>query len=570
MMSIVKQSNNIYKGMANGLCKLGVLTLASTLTIPAMAQMDNTVEVETSVTPVVKDANKINVLPEVVESNAKHNKVNYSTAMMQTKKYMFTPVDMMSAESSGKGANKGFVSLGAGLPGAVDLRGAYGFNISRNDVLGIHASLGGFNGNADNKDIGNGTDYKSRFYTTKAGVDYTHKYAHGLSELFVKFNLESQVFNYQWPFSSLTDKQHNSLGGVSVGTTDYKVESFRISGMFGYDFFNQKYLTNYGDKYSEGMIHADVDLGYYINEENSLNVDLGLVNSSYSTDGVKGYTHGHIVPYYKFEDYDMSLKIGLFVGSNGVAPDLRIDYRLSEYVNVYAQAVGYDGETGFKVFNALHPYFVLPSYTSTGSDYKIETEFHKIDGKIGLRFRTEKGWAGDINLGYDKTDNRAELTPIVDNANFAAPEVRFVDGGRFYVNLDINYNYEDKLKFSLNNQFNSWSVDKKMKNTVIKTRPVIDMDWNVDFRITKGLFAGVDWKLQSYSKPEKKVAGNSFVSYYERPVTCDFGLNAHYTFSPVPLSIYFNVDNLFNTKYDRFYGYRSIGTNFMAGVALTF
>jgi hypothetical protein len=554
--------------MTNGLSRLGAIVLSSMLAIPAMAQMDNTVEVETSVTPIVKDANKINVLPEIVESQAKHYDVNYSTAMMQTKKYVFTPVDMMAAETMGSGAGKGFVSAGGGMPGTLDLRGAYGFDLSRNDVLGVRISCGGFNGKATNKDLApKGSNYKSRFYTTRGGVDYTHKYAHGLSELFIKLGLESQVFNYQFPFSTETDKQRNSLGNVSIGTTDYRVDDFRISGDFGYSFFNQNHLTNLTDKYSESQIHLNTDLGYYFNEENSLNVDFGILNSSYGMDGVKGYTHAHVLPYYKFDDYDMTLKLGAYIGANGVAPDLRIDYRLSEFVNIYAHAIGYDGETGLKSFNALHPYSFLPKVA--GTDYKIKTEFHQIDARLGLRFRSETGWAGDINAGYDKVKNRAELTPI--STASPAPYITFVNGNRFYANLDLAYNFEDVVKIDLKNQFNAWGIDKAYKNTVIKTRPVVDLDWNFDFRLTKGLFMGADWKLQSFAKTKDTSSSSSTYSApYKRPTTFNLGLSAHYTFSPVPLSIYANVDNLLNCKYDRFYGYRAIGTTFIAGVAYTF
>ncbi len=554
--------------MSNRISKLGTLALSSILAVPAMAQMDNTVEVETSVTPIVKDANKINVLPEVIESQAKHNAVKYSTSLMQTKQYVFTPVDMMSSETVGEGAEKGFVALGGGASGNLDLRGAYGINLSPKDVLGIHITLGGFNGSADNDDFGKyGTDYKSRFYTTRAGVDYNRKYAHGLSEFYIKLGLESQVFNYQWPFSKETDKQRNSIGGVSVGTTDYTSESFRVNGDFGFNFFNQKYLTNMNDKYSEGIIHANVDGGIYLNEENSLNVGLGVIHSTYGMDGVNGYTHGHFHPYYKYDDYDWTLKLGLFVGANGVAPDVRVDYRASEYVNLYAQAAGYDGDNSLKTFNAINPYCFLPTVGFSSGEYDIETEFHQLDAKLGLRFRSEKGWAGDINLGYDKVKNRAELTPISEKNT--ATYIRFVDGGRFYVNLDLAYNYNDVFKFSMKNQFNAWSVDEDVEDIVIKTRPVIDFDWNMDFRLTKGFFMGVDWKLQTFIKPSSST-GVSSVESYKRPATIDLGLSAHYTFSPIPLSIYGNVDNLFNANYDRFYGYRALGTNFIIGVAYTF
>ena len=563
-----------------------IFSLLSLAVTPAFAQMDNTVEVETSVTPIVKDANKINVLPQVVESESDHISVNYSTKVIKTKKYSFTPVDLMGSETPGDGAGKGFLSLGGGVCGNLDIHGAYGFNLSKNDVLGLRFSVDGFSsGNKIPKDIfansstASTMDYKtkSRFYTTRGGVDYTHKYAKGLSEFFIKFGLESQVFNYQLPTNSnfVTDKQHNSLGGISIGSTDYQSNSFRICGDFGFDFFNQKYLTNQDKKCSESQVHFNLDLGVILNEENSINVDFGMNNSSYGMSQYDSYTHAHILSYYRFEDYDFSVKAGLFIGAGGLAPDVRFTYHPSESFDVYANVVGYETENDFRAFNALNPYALMEKVDDAAPKVKVKPEFHQIDIKGGIRFRSESGFAGDINLGYDKSKNRAELTSLYYNSPNAI--IATVDGSRFYVNADFVYNCKDAFKIDLRNQFNAWSVDKDFKNGIAISRPAVDLDWNFDARISHGFFAGADIKIQSFSNAGKvtvmtssKPSSESVIKTYNRPTMFDFGLTGHYVFDNIPLSIYANVDNLFNCKYDRFYGYRNVGINFIVGAAYTF
>jgi len=574
-------NNSIYKFqmMADSKIKFCVCALSTVLSLPAMAQMDNTVEVETSVTPIVKDANKINVLPEVVETESKHNAVQYSTAMLQTKKYVFTPVDMLSTEFKEKGARKGFLSLGGGVPGVLDVRGAYGIDLSKNDVLGFRISSNGFKGKADNKDLG--TEYKSRFYTTRGAVDYTHKFAKGLSEFYVKYGMESQVFNYQFPVNPETDKQHCTLGDVKIGTTDIKSKNWRFNGELSYKFFNQKYTTNMEDKYSESVLDAQLSTGYYFNEENSLNIDLALMNSSYSMQGVNGITHFSCVPYYKYEDYDMLLKVGLYIDTDGIAPDVRFNYHFSEYTDFYAQVIGYDIDNNFRYLNSLNPYAYLP-VPAKDTEYKLSSEFHQLDCKLGIKFRSDGGFGGDINLGYEMADDRAEFSTVYVedlNKNSLAknPEFTFVKGNRFYANLDLVYNYKDKFKFDLKNQFNSWGVKGEDENGVKNSdkiayaRPTLDLDWNFEFGFGSGFFMGLDWKLQTFKKSsDYKENGLVTKTAYKRPTTCDLGLTAHYRFQKVPLSIYANVDNLLNSKYDRFYGYRAIGTNFILGVAFTF
>lgn len=554
-----------------------ILSLLSLAAVPAFAQMDNTVEVETSVTPIVKDANKINVLPQVLESETVHNAVNYSTKLMQTKKYVFAPMDMMSSETLGNGAGKGFLSLGAGVSGNLDMHGAYGFNLSKNDVLGFRFSVDGHSNTGakvpnllyDNTVMQN-LKAKSRFYTTRGGADYTHKYDGGLSEFYMKLGLESQVFNYQFPVSKETNKQHNSIGGIKIGTTDYKSSSFRINGEFDYDFFNQKYITTLDKKNSEAVVRLNTDFGVYFNEENSINLDFGVSSSSYGMKKYDSYTHAHILPYYLFEDYDFTIKAGLMIGAGGLAPDVRFDYHATESFDLYVQARGYETENNFNAFTSLNPYAMLAPVADEDPKVKIRPEFHKIDVKGGFRFRSSFGLAGDVNLGYDKSENRAELTILnkMDNNAYLA----FVDGGRFYVNIDLIYNANDAVKFDLRNQINAWSVDKEFKHGIVMARPVVDLDWNVDVRAGHGFFIGADVKIQGYNKPKdkKKLYGLEEVESYVRPTTFDFGLTGHYVFGNLPLSIYANIDNLFNVKYDRFYGYRALGTNFIIGAAYTF
>jgi len=558
-----------------------LLTLASA---PAFAQMDNTVVVETSVTPVVKDANKINVLPQVVESETVHNAVSYSTKLLQTKKYIFAPVDMMSSETLGEGAGKGFVSLGGGSAGNLDVHAAYGINLSKNDVLGVRFSLDGFScGNARKNTSLYTYDgkAKSRFYTTRGGIDYTHKYAGGLSEFFIRGGLESQVFNYVVaPFDRDTDKQHNSLGEITIGTTDYKSSDFRICGEFGYQFFNQKYLTNMDKKYTEGAARFDVDFGYLINEESSINIDFGVNSASYGMEHYGSYTHAHILPYYRFDDYDFSVKAGVFLGAGGVAPDLRFEYHASEECDLYAQCVGYETENDFRSFNALNPYALLKKIdepdptnpTNAVVDEKLKPEFHKFDIKAGFRFRSDAGFSGDINVGYDKSKNRSELSLMKfytkdSQLNKNHTYFTMVDGSRFYINLDLIYNYNEYLKFDFRNQINSWNVKGDDKYDIAYIRPNLDLDWNMDFKLSKGLFVGADMKIQGFKGSKME---DSQYKPYDRPTTVDLGLSAHYVFPKVPFSIYANVDNLLNSNFDRFYGYRAVGPNFIIGGALTF
>ena len=202
-------------------------------------------------------------------------------------------------------------------------------------------------------------------------------------------------------------------------------------------------------------------------------------------------------------------------------------------------------------------------------DVKLKPEFHKLDLKAGLRFRSDAGFAGDVNLGYDKSKNRAELTALTDVQNQTF--FTFVEGSRFYANVDIIYNYDEYIKFDLRNQFNSWSLGSDYKYDVAMVRPQMDMDWNMDIKVADGFFVGGDLKIQSFKKAKLSKDKKAVEKLYERPTTVDMGITAHYVFpTKIPFSIYANIDNLFNSNFDRFYGYRAVGPNFIIGAAVTF
>ncbi|MBQ2182497.1 MAG: hypothetical protein II400_09660 [Bacteroidaceae bacterium] len=55
------------------------------------AQLDNVVEVENSYKPVVKDANKINVLPDIEETTTKHYNVDYANTAIPSRSFVFQP-----------------------------------------------------------------------------------------------------------------------------------------------------------------------------------------------------------------------------------------------------------------------------------------------------------------------------------------------------------------------------------------------------------------------------------------------------------------------------------------------
>ena len=143
--------------------KLVIPIILLTSSVTASAQMDNVVEVESTYKPTVRDANKINVLPQTEPTTVKHYNVEYATGAKPVNDYVFEPAKAATSDIAEKGDPKGFLTLAGGNGNNILARGAYGWDITDNDILNIDLSLRGHNKNVDYF-LDKSQQWKQRFY----------------------------------------------------------------------------------------------------------------------------------------------------------------------------------------------------------------------------------------------------------------------------------------------------------------------------------------------------------------------------------------------------------------------
>ncbi len=545
--------------------------------LPASAQLDNTVEVTNEVKPVVKDANKINILPSAAETKAKHYQVQYSTQTQPVKEFPYEFMRDYSSDAVLKGNKRGYLQLAGGSHGNIDSHAAYQFDFTDNDALSIDLTLKGFNGKTRQRKE-EPYNWTSRFYKSRAGARFDHRFDNG-ADLYVKGGFENQVFNYIQSISSslinATDKQHNVLADFCAGITPYQTGNFSIGAEGNLKFFSQDHFTAFDKKAGETVMQLTVDADYKITDEHSVALGAEVFSSSYGMDEVKGITHMHFTPHYIYNADMFRLQAGVVVGTDGdIAPDVRFAYHVTPQSDVYVKAAGYDEDNDLRRLSSINPYAQLSPQLYGGIDnkkYKLDAEFHKIDASIGYRFNfSELGLSGDINGGYDLSTNHAEINWISNSHNgLDYPWFSFNDYQRFYINADIAYAYKDIVKVDAKNQFNA---SKHKEEGTWKTgsydTPNIDLRWKADVKIIKDLYFGIDWELACFDDPEHLIDGGSA---YKRPTINNWGASLRYTLPlEFPATVFVKGDNLLNQKFDRYTGYRNIGANVLAGFALSF
>lgn len=549
-----------------------IITLASTLSLSA--QMDNVVEVESTYKPTVKDANKINVLPQTEQTTVKHYNVEYATGAKPVSDYVFEPAKATASDIAEQGEPKGFATLAGGNGGNLLARGAYGWEITDNDILHIDLSLRGHNKNVDYF-LDKSQEWKQRFYQTNLDLRYEHKLKLPAS-VYVNAGADNQVFNYQHILPApTTDKQHNIIGYAQAGITPLTLGQWTVSGHARFRLFNrQNHLNNEyeggiqmgDDSNNQTRLDAAIHTNYTISGQHAAGVDFSADYISYDLKAYKGQGDFEIKPHYSYQQEQFDLSVGAkLIFETGlrkkfrVAPEAELNYHLNPQIDLYAKAGGGLYLNDFFMMTTLTPYWNLPMTQQ-------QAQFNQIEADAGVKWKIKEGWFAKFHGGYDLSKDRMELKAPAGSLN--RNDLLTADGSLVHFDAETQYNYKDVFVAEAKGRYNGWEI-KKRNGYYYSTpawRPVFELDANATVQPIDGLRIGVDYQLRTFNS-------DSYVSY-KRPTTSNLGASVSYKIPrdliPVNLSIYCKADNLLNQKYDWQYGYRAIGTTFLAGAAVNF
>ncbi len=540
--------------------------------LAAMAQLDNTVEVTNDAKPVVTDVKKMPVKTKPAETTVTHYTMQYAVEGQPLNNYVPEPLGDYESEAVWKGNKKGYVHLAGGVLGKVDGQAVYQFDLTDNDALTMDLSLKGFNGKARKNEFFHPEKWKSRDYQNRSALKYNHRFDNGV-DFFVKGAFENRLYNYMYSdFLTATDKQHDVLANASVGFTPYQVDNFSISATAGIDFFSQNYRTSLAKGLGETLLHADADASYQFSDEHGVGLGIGVFHSSYGNDELKGISRLRFTPHYIYSGDLMDLQLGVFVSTKGnVAPDASFTYHLNPKSDVFVEVTGEEEDNTFRAFSAEHPYFAMLG-GEDGEKQKMEAAFYQMEASIGYRFKDFYGLSGQVSATYEQgKDERATEWLGTDARGHQVCWGEFYKCRDFLIDADFSYAYQDILKLDAKNELCIERWKDEEANKWVKgnySTPLFAMDWKLDVKLMKGFYLGLDWQYETFYQEDLGTADDP---QYKRPDKVNLGASLRYTL-PIkqPLTLFVKGDNLFNQNYDRYYGYRNIGANFIGGFALSF
>lgn len=560
--------------------------LAILTAMPAMAQLDNTVEVTNEVKPVVNDVKKVEIKTQPIKTEIKHYTMPYSTQGETLTHFAAEPIGNYHSEEKYKGDKSNYIHLGGGSHGNADGRISCQFDLSDKDALNIDLGLKGFNGSTGEDERQADRKWKSRFYHNQTALKYVHSFSNGMS-IYVKGAFDNDVFNYRMtpslsiingPSGTLpniyninTDKQHNMNGNACIGIDSWQTGNLTFAAQGQWLMFKQDRATCFNKGLGQNQVSVNLDADYAFSVNSSLGIEIIGDHVTYRNNELKNHSCITFLPHYHFKADDLRLKLGVFATSEGnVAPDINISYNLSENDELYAEVKGYEIGNDLSYLASINPYFSLSKPAYFNGKMEIEDEFHQIDAKIGYRFKRDC-FGANIYGGYDMSDDHVDIIKMnLNQGERLLPLMDFKKNKRIYFGADLNYAYKDIVKVSGNCLLNieSFRQEHDWEEGSFNS-PAFAMDCRADIKLMKDLYLGIDWNLYCFSLPDTPDWTNEQL---DRKNTLNIGADLRYTLPIIktPMTLFVKGDNLLFQEYDRFYGYQNIGANILGGLAISF
>ena len=554
------------------LASLGVKLNAQTN--PNDTTLHRTVVVEKEYNPIIQGASKVNVVPRVEEPVIAKKEVEYALGAISSQAVPISLVQPFVAKEYEPRGYLGYLRLGYGNYGNLDARGHYTFDISAKDKLSFDLTSYGMNGKLEQLYSKDGK-WKSRYYRTQVGANYKHQF--DLLDLSVFANYGLSNFNFadrvmlgnagRMPALARdfdANKQKFSSGSVGVNvksTNEYATILYDITTQFmlysrAFDLVDTKELK-------ESVVKTNVHLWTVLDQSNKLGLDINMDNRFVNSDSIKNYTSLELNPYYAFNGDSWKLRLGAHIDPNfgygksfQVAPDVDVQYIFSDSYVLYGRAGGGRIHTNFRRFEELAPYTLIGD--------KNRDAYEQLNASLGFKASPIPGLWFNIYGGFQKLKD--DLYQDVQLAE--SPETRQYsifaneDTKNFYGGLGIQYDYKNIFRIDLSGVGRKWKTDG-FNNQALLFKPKMEIEADVMVRPIAPLQVGLNYKLITREEP------NSWESRFK--VEDVSNLSAYASFAILKqLSIYAKADNLFNKKYQYYYGYPVEGVSFIGGISFKF
>jgi hypothetical protein len=527
-------------------------------TQPKDTVMNRTVVVEQEYIPEIKDAQKVNVLPQVAEPAVSKKEVQYDTTASPATAIPVGTMPSYTALEAQPSITPGYVRAGYGNYGNLDLLANYLFNLSKRDKLNARFGMNGMDGKLGEQLPSTGKKWNARYYRTQADVAYTHQF----DKLDLHIGGDFGLSNFNFLPDGVNRKQKFTSGGLHAGvhSTD-EAAPLRFSAEANLLLYGRQHglvpneeLPPAGNL-DETLLHTKLSVGGIISDKQTITIGAEMNNFWYGGYAKNSYTALGLNPYYELTNDDWRLHVGAHVDLSlgfdkllHVAPDVTAQYLFSDSYVLYAQATGGKQINDFRRLETLCPYgeFSTRPYDT----------YEQLNAQLGFKASPFPGIWFNVFGGYQNLKN--DLASIIlETENLHS--LRFVQGhtDNFYLGGKVSYEYKDLFSLSAAYTYRSWNA--KSNDLLLAMKPVSEASLNLGIHPISALRLNVGFDY----------LGRKGVLNYKVVAVSDLHADvSYYLFKGV--SVYARLHNLLNKKYSYYLDYPTEGLNFLGGLSFRF
>ncbi|WP_195532005.1 TonB-dependent receptor [Bacteroides finegoldii] len=575
--------------MKRSLYIIGGITLAISMPSHLLAQtaqpkdttMNRTVVVEQEYNPDIMDASKVNVLPKVEEPTVSKKEVEYATTFFPATSVPAGLMNPYTGKEIQSGSAPGYVRAGYGNLGNLDILANYLFRLSKKDKLNVRFQMDGMDGKLT-LPYTDGEKWNAFYYRTRANVDYTHQF----NKLDLNIAGNFGLSNFNFLPGSVNSKQKFTSGDFHAGIhfiDETALLRFNAeTNLLMYE--RQHNMISENDANTaikETIIRTKGDVTGAINDQQSVTIALEMNNLLYSgytknsstgDEYFKNYTTLLVNPYYELNNDDWKLHIGAnvdlsfgFDKSFRISPDVTAQYIFSDSYIVYAKATGGKQLNDFRRLENICPYGELPNagtLSSWGYVQRPVDTYEQINGSVGFKASPYPGVWFNVYGGYQNLKNDLSYFALDSDNSRSDFYLSFIHDNtdNFYLGGEISYDYKDIVGISAKYTYRNW--DSKTEKYLLAVKPVSELSFNIRIHPISAL--NVNLGYDYVDREEIKLDDYSSMSAIN-----DLHIGANYNIFK-GISVYAQVHNLLNKKYQYYLGYPAKGFNFLGGLSFRF
>ncbi len=575
--------------MKRSLYIIGGITLAISMPSHLLAQttqpkdttMNRTVVVEQEYNPDIMDASKVNVLPKVEEPTVSKKEVEYATTFFPATSVPAGLMNPYTGKEIQPESAPGYVRSGYGNLGNLDILANYLFRLSKKDKLNVRFQMDGMDGKLT-LPYTDGEKWNAFYYRTRANVDYTHQF----NKLDLNIAGNFGLSNFNFLPGSVNSKQKFTSGDFHAGIHFIdETAPLRFNAETNLLMYERQHnMISENDANTaikETIIRTKGDVTGAINDQQSVTIALEMNNLLYSgytknpstgDEYFKNYTTLLVNPYYELNNDDWKLHIGAnvdlsfgFDKSFRISPDVTAQYIFSDSYIVYAKATGGKKLNDFRRLENICPYGELPNVgtlSSWGYIQRPVDTYEQINGSVGFKASPYPGVWFNVYGGYQNLKNDLSYFALDSDNSRSDFYLSFIHDNtdNFYLGSEISYDYKDIVGISAKYTYRNW--DSKTEKYLLAVKPVSELSFNVRIHPISAL--NVNLGYDYVDREEIKLDDYSSMSAIN-----DLHIGANYNIFK-GISVYAQVHNLLNKKYQYYLGYPAKGFNFLGGLSFRF